>query len=149
MTSLRQLGYDVDSRRIRDVRPMELPPDAHGHWPCTRCGQQHPVDRSHAVRFESSGRLLSFVVCAECAERYRVPAPVTLDLQRLPTPDRAEGALRTVTAHAWFVSNVRQRPPEQVLRLRDSDVRHLALQNRETPTSLVRRLADQGLLASA
>lgn len=143
-------SYDVGTRVIRDVVPMEVPVSiAQGTWSCTRCRRQHPVESSEAVVFESEGRLLRFVVCPACAEVYRVPGPVRLDLRRLPPADVASQPLKTVTAHAWFVSNVRARPPETILQLRDSDVRELALRNRETPTILVRRLARRGLLASA
>lgn len=143
-------GLDVDSRAIREVGPLRLPPSvARGTWPCTRCGRDHPVPGSSVVHFESCGRRLQFVVCPDCAERYRVPFPVTLDLRRLPPPERADQHLEPVTAHARFVTDVRGRAPRQVLQLRDADVRQLALRNRETPTTLVRRLAERGMLASA
>lgn len=141
---------DIGSRYIREVQPLDLEPElARGTWSCTRCRVQHPVEDSRAVHFDSNGRRLLFVVCQRCADLYRVPAPVRLDLRKLPPPDRADQRIRSVTAHAWFVSNARARPPQEVLRLRDADVRELAKRSRETPEILVRRLADRGLLATA
>ncbi len=141
---------DIGSRHIREVEPLDLEPElAMGTWSCARCRVQHPVEDSQAVYFDSKGQRLLFVVCQRCAELYRVPAPVLLDLTKLPPPDHADQRIRSVTAHAWFVSNARARPPKEVLRLRDADVRELAKRSRETPEILVRRLADRGLLATA
>lgn len=138
------------SRAIREVAPLDLPPTVeHGSWTCTRCQRMHNVPDSYAVHFRSNGRRLLFVVCPPCAELYEVPRPVHLDLRRLPPADLADAQLRTVAAHAWSVSRARSRPPENVLRLRDSDVRELARRNSETPEELVRRLDDRGLLATA
>lgn len=145
-------AIDVGSRAIRDVEPMR--PPSHGwstsaHWSCTRCRQGFPVTDSQAVIFESNGRDLLFVVCAPCAERYRVPTTVALDLTRMPPPDQAERDLREIAAHAWFVSNIRTSPPNGVVTLRDADVRQIAHQNRETPADLTRRLNARGLLSTS
>ena len=145
-------AIDVGSRSIRDVEPMRPPSDGWStgsNWSCTRCLRTFPVSESQAVVFDSNGRDLRFVVCTDCADRYRVPTPVALDLTRMPPPDRAERDLRAIAAHAWFVSNIRTSPPVGVVTLRDADVRQIAHQNRETPADLTRRLTERGLLTTA
>ena len=144
-------AIDVGSRAIRDVEPMRPPSDgwsASGSWSCTRCRRVFPVVDSQSVIFDSNGRYLRFVVCPQCADRYRVPIQVALDLTRMPPPDRAERDLRDIAAHAWFVSNIRTSPPVGVVTLRDADVRQIAHQNRETPADLTRRLEEHGLLST-
>lgn len=143
-------AIDVGSRAIRDVQPMRPPANGwstSAAWSCTRCRRGFPVTDSQAVIFDSNGRHLSFVVCPPCADRYRVPATVALDLTRMPPPDRAERELREIAAHAWFVSNIRTSPRGDVITLRDADVRQLAHQNDETPADLTRRLDERGLLS--
>lgn len=56
--------------------------------------------------------------------------------------------MKRLTAHAWYVSNVRTRPPDRVLRLRDADVRKLAADSDQTPTELVGELHNRGMLTS-
>lgn len=144
-------AIDVGSRAIRDVEPMRPPLDGwstSADWSCTRCRRRFPVADSQAVIFDSNGRHLRFVVCPACASAYRVPTQVALDLTRMPPPDRAERDLRTIAAHAWFVSNIRTSPPDAVITLRDADVRRIAHQNRETPADLTRRLEERGLLST-
>lgn len=140
---------DVDSRAIRRVEPFADVADVEAsYWPCTRCSRSFPVSASWAVVFDSAGRRLRFVVCPDCAPRYQVPRPVTLDLNRCPPPDRASRDVKILAAHAWFVSNVRSRPPGRILWLRDADVRRLAADADQTPTELVERLASRGMLSS-
>lgn len=149
MTSSLHRSIDLDSRAIRRVEPFSDVADVEGwHWPCTRCSRRFPVSASYAVVFDSAGRRLRFVVCDDCAPRYQIPRPVTVDLDRCPPPDRAPRDVKMLAAHAWFVSNARSKRPGRILWLRDADVRKLAAESNRTPAELVEQLEIRGVLAS-
>lgn len=116
-------------------------------WPCTCCARSFRVHDSQAVRIEVGRHTSRFVVCPQCAARYRVPWPVVFDLTQLPAGDEHEHpVVRRVANLVREVCQARSDPPDGWLHVRDADLRSLAVDLRRTPERLADLLRRQQML---
>lgn len=140
---------DVGSRNIRGVEPFVPVPDhaEHATWTCTRCSNEFQVQDSHLVKFRSGDREFGFVVCPDCAARYRTPWPVVIDLTKIPPPlEHEHPGMRRIAEHVEYVRHARSEPPEGWLQLRDADLRVLALVLDVTPDELAEMMRRRDVL---
>lgn len=101
---------------------------------------------SEAVRVDVGQRTSRFVVCPDCAARYRTPGPVVFDLTKMSgSEEHDHPVVRRVANHAAAVCEARSEPDGPV-QLRDADVRRLAVDLRRTPQRLVELLREHQML---